>query len=267
MKVLFWNTHQNKDINPILYEIIVENDISLVILAEYDAQADDLIESLARRGVVMWKYITTGCDRISIWGNISRVEPGMQSQYASIQVINDKDIFCCVHLPSKIFSQNEGMRNIAISQIISDICSIEEEMNTENTIVVGDFNIDPFEAGCINADLLHSIPVYIETQKKSRIIAGQEFRMFYNPMWNFLGDFNSPFGTYYFGGSNVDNTFWHLYDQVILRPALRERFIDNSLRILTETKSKSLLNSKGHPDKCISDHLPIVFEIREDYHE
>lgn len=55
MKVLFWNTHQNKDINPILYEIIVENDISIVILAEYDAQADDLIESLARRGVVMWK--------------------------------------------------------------------------------------------------------------------------------------------------------------------------------------------------------------------
>ena len=267
MKVLFWNTHQNKRINSILYELIVENNISIVILAEYDAQADDLINSLAKRGITMRKYITTGCDRISILGNVSCVEPGTQTQYASIQVINDKDIFCCVHLPSKIFSQNEGMRNIAISQIISDICSIEEEMDTENTIVVGDFNMNPFEAGCINADLLHSIPVYAETQKKSRIIAGQEFRMFYNPMWNLLGDFSPPFGTYYWGGSSVDNTFWHLYDQVIMRPILRERFVDSSLKILTKTESTPLLNMKGHPDKNISHHLPIVFEIREDYHE
>ena len=101
MKVLFWNTHQNKGINSILYELIVENNISIVILAEYDAQADDLINSLAKRGITMRKYITTGCDRISILGNVSCVEPGTQTQYASIQVINDKDIFCCVHLFAK----------------------------------------------------------------------------------------------------------------------------------------------------------------------
>ena len=267
MKVLFWNTHQNKSINSVLQEMIIENNISIVILAEYIAQIDNLIKLLAEHEIAMWKYVTTGCDRISILGNVSHVKPGLQTQYASIQIINDKDILCCVHLPSKIFSQNEGMRNIAISQIISDISSIEEDLNTENTILVGDFNINPFEAGCINADVLHSIPVFAEAQKKSRIIANQEFRMFYNPMWNFLGDFNPPYGTYYFGGNSIDNTFWHLYDQVILRPALYQRIINSSLRIFTKTKSRSLLNSKGHPDKKISDHLPIVFEIREDYYE
>lgn len=88
--------------------------------------------------------------------------------------------------------------------------------------------------------------------------------MFYNPMWSFLGDDRKPYGTYYYGGSGIDNTYWHIYDQVIIRPALRERFVDNNLKILTETSSRYLLNSKGHPDTEISDHLPIMFEIKED---
>ena len=57
---------------------------------------------------------------------------------------------------------------------------------------------------------------------------------------------------------------WNIYDQVIIRPALRARFVENSLRIIKETKTRFLLDSNGHPDKKISDHLPIVFEIKED---
>ena len=57
---------------------------------------------------------------------------------------------------------------------------------------------------------------------------------------------------------------WNLYDQVIIRPALRERFVDDSLKIVTETQSKYLLDSNGHPDKVISDHLSIIFEIKEE---
>lgn len=82
--------------------------------------------------------------------------------------------------------------------------------------------------------------------------------MFYNPMWNFLGDFRKPYGTHY---ANESDIYWNIYDQVIIRPELRERFVDDSLRIITEIETLTLLDAKGHP--AISDHLPITFEIKE----
>ena len=91
--------------------------------------------------------------------------------------------------------------------------------------------------------------------------------MFYNPMWNFLGDFNEPYGTYYCSSGDTVNPYWNVYDQVIIRPALRARFVDSNLRIITETTKLSLLDKNRHPDSRISDHLPIIFEIMEDEHE
>ena len=147
---------------------------------------------------------------------------------------------------------------------IKDIRDTEKELNTENTIVVGDFNINPYDSSFIDARYFHGIPVYEESKKKSRIIAGKEYYMFYNPMWNLLGDSQQPYGTYYHSGNDTINTFWNMYDQVIIRPALKDRFVNDSLKIIKETETRFLLDHNGHPDKNISDHLPIVFEIKEE---
>ena len=45
MKYLFWNTHRNNNINDIISELIIENDILIVLLAEYTAEANDLVDS------------------------------------------------------------------------------------------------------------------------------------------------------------------------------------------------------------------------------
>lgn len=92
----------------------------------------------------------------------------------------------------------------------------------------------------------------------------ESFKMFYNPMWNLLGDFSFPPGTYYYSGNEVENSFWNVYDQVMIRPCLRGQFVDDELKILCETKKRKLIDANNHPDKKISDHLPIVFEIMED---
>ena len=86
--------------------------------------------------------------------------------------------------------------------------------------------------------------------------------MFYNPMWNFLGDFHEPYGTYYCNTGDAVNPYWNIYDQVLIRPALRKRFADGELRVLTGTERISLLDVNRHPDRSISDHLPIMFEIK-----
>ena len=263
LKYLFWNTHHNKKINDILSEIIIENDISIALLAEYTANESELIEKLAIQNIGIQEYGSCS-DRIKIFGRIKNIQYRTDTDHAVIRIINDKDILCCVHLNSKIYSDHENYREILIEEIIKDIQDVEKELMTENTIVVGDFNINPYDSSLINARYFHGLPVYEVAKRKSREIAGKKYYMFYNPMWNLLGDFQKPYGTYYYRGSDPVNTYWNMYDQVIIRPALRKRFVNDSLIIIQETKTRYLLDRNGHPDKKISDHLPIVFEIKEE---
>lgn len=263
MKIMFWNTHHNKAVNEVLCALIIENDVSVVALAEYEGDTCELINRLDLMGIRFRAFFSAGCDRITVFGSIKNVDAGPQSSHYTIQIINNNDIMCCAHLPSKAYADHEARREIIIGKLLNDISCLEAELKTEHTMIVGDFNINPFEDACVGARYLHGIPYYAETVKKKRKVAGTDFYMFYNPMWNFLGDFQSPFGTYYYNkGSSA--TFWNIYDQVIIRPELRERFVDESLKILTKTKELSLVDSDGHPIVSISDHLPIIFEIKEE---
>lgn len=262
LRVLFWNTCQNNNINAVLSELIVENNATIVVLAEYTANMSELIALLEAHGVAMKQYDSC-CARIKLLGSQKNVELRLDDNYYTIQIIDRKDILCCVHLNSKLHSGHEGFREILMDRIVRDIQDVEKEIKTENSIVVGDFNINPYESACIDARFFHGIPISSEAERKSRTVAGNEYYMFYNPMWNFLGDFQKPYGTYYYNESGTKNTYWNIFDQVILRPALKHRFVKDSLKILTETSTKYLVDTKDHPDKNISDHLPILFEIEE----
>ena len=82
MKYLFWNTHKNEKINSVLCDLIIENGISIVVLAEYVADLDELIELLDINGISMQQYPTIGCDRIHILGEVGLcVEPHEDSSF------------------------------------------------------------------------------------------------------------------------------------------------------------------------------------------
>ena len=169
MKYLFWNTHNNEKINSVLCDLIIENGISIVVLCEYSAKINELIELLDIDGASMQQVPTIGCDRIHILGETGiRLEPQLQTDRASIQVINDNTILCGVHLESQIYSDNADRREIAIEQIVDDIQNLEKELNTKKTIIVGDFNINPYDQSCISARYFHGIPIYEEAKRESR---------------------------------------------------------------------------------------------------
>jgi len=54
-----------------------------------------------------------------------------------------------------------------------------------------------------------------------------------------------------------------MFDQVLIRPSLLDRFSNDSLEIVEEFGDYSLLSSdNGVPDKTrASDHLPILFGL------
>lgn len=82
-------------------------------------------------------------------------------------------------------------------------------------------------------------------------------------MWGFFGDSRSDTaGSYFYDSTEHVNYFWHLFDQVLIRPELAERFDAGQLRILTSAGERSLVRPDGRPDDGdSSDHLPIVFEL------
>lgn len=264
MKYLFWNTKQNKCINPILCDLVDENDISILVLAEYVADIEELIQLLYKRGILMKPAITAGCDRIQALAiERLRIEPMQQSDYATIQYLDGSILLCGIHLNSQMHPGHKEIRDDRIRRLVQDVMACEKSQSTKNTIIVGDFNIPPYDDSCINATCLHAQPIYEETIRESRKVDKVDRYMFYNPMWNLLGDFNKPYGTFYYSSGNPINTYWHILDQVIIRPDLRNRFVNESLKILTKTNHTSLLDIKGHPDLSISDHLPLTFEIKE----
>lgn len=173
------------------------------------------------------------------------------------------------HLRSK-FSTSEAGQAALVPTYAHEIGRIEDKIGDKKTILVGDLNMAPFEPGVVGMTGFHAIPNHrIATErgrrghKGEREVEGRYFPFFYNPMWNFFGDErNGPGGTFFRDKSDPISYFWHIFDQVLIRPALVPQFKHKDLKILTRTRSTSLLAIDGKPDnENASGHLPILFRL------
>ena len=57
---------------------------------------------------------------------------------------------------------------------------------------------------------------------------------------------------------------WYILDQIIMSKDVLPLFVKESLKIITSCGGIDLANGKGHPNKKISDHFPIMCEIRDE---
>lgn len=260
LRFLFWNTCNNKTINPSIVDMVIENDIDFVSLSEYSDDVYKLCEALSKRKNRKYFVISTINKRITILSSIPHIEPGYHSDYCVSQLINGNLIVVSVHLPSKIHA-SEQKRSAIARDIVKEIEIMEEKVNSDSTIIIGDLNSNPYEYTCLAADTFHGMPGYDVSAKGFRQISNRKYRMFYNPMWRFWGKEELPYGTYYYASNEMESTCWYILDQVLMRPSLMDRFISESLNILTTVNNSSLLNRNGHPNSEYSDHLPITFEL------
>jgi hypothetical protein len=77
-------------------------------------------------------------------------------------------------------------------------------------------------------------------------------------MWGCFGDRTpGPPGTHFH--PTPDGTYWHLFDQVLLRPSLMDALAE--VRILDGDGQEPLVSKNGRPSAAISDHLPIFFRL------
>lgn len=270
MKILFWNTNKNPDINQYIESLVMDYDVDILVIAEYYSAEKELSELLKMSKQKLEQCNTLGCNRIKVWSNYVDVEASIQGSYHSIQIVDNKFVICCVHLFTDLHGNRSDERLETIRQIMHDINEVEEKIGSQQTIIIGDFNEMPYGKGCLNANGFHGLPALSIDDKSIRIVNGMEYRKFYNPMWNLLGDFLYPPGTYYLNQARLNNPMWFMLDQVIISKDVVPMLNREGLKIITTCSYGDLMDEKQRPNKSISDHFPIICEIldrqKEDYY-
>lgn len=264
MKILFWNTNRNSNINQYIIYLVEEYSIDMLITAEYRANKNELCKLFDEHHQYLTECNTCGCSRIDSWSSYADIKVGRQNDYYSIQIIKNKFILCSVHLPTDLHGDYSDERLAKIQEIMHDIKETECEIKSQKIVIIGDFNEMPYSRGCLNANGFHGLPVLNDKDRPTRIVNNIEYRKFYNPMWNLMGDFSYPPGTYYLNQSKLHSPMWYILDQVIMSKDVLPLFIKESLKIITSCSYTDFMDDKGHPNKKISDHFPIMCEIRDE---
>lgn len=163
-----------------------------------------------------------------------------------------------VHLASKFGGTTEADQTAIASEVIAELNGVEDREQHRNTVMIGDFNMQPYDPGMINLIGMHGLMTKQLAARPDRTYRQKLRRSFYNPMWGLFGDRTvGPPGSHYWQASVLSNTHWGILDQVLLRPNLTEHL--RNVVILGDDGKHSLLDDDEIPSsKHLSDHLPVV---------
>jgi hypothetical protein len=266
LRVVFWNTG-GKASADLIAEVVASQEANVVVLAECNQPIAQILDALAAESKSLWWRPWALCKRLTILTRFSdtftRAEhESERTSIRSIRLPGLPDVMlAAAHLESRLW-QSEQSQAFATKELLDDLVAVEARLGHQRTVLVGDFNMDPYDTGMLAAGALHGMMSKRTASRGSRKVQRRQYPMFYNPMWGLLGERSSgPPGSYRYWSAQHVCQEWHVFDQVLIRPALIECFPTDMVTILDTSGRTKLLNSKGYPSP--SDHLPIVFEIHE----
>lgn len=265
MKYLFWNTHNNEEINQYLCLLIEEYNPDFVGLAEFTSNGKDLEKLLIKKGLD-YKFIPKIGSRVDILikGKRKGIKHYRDCEFYAIKTIpgeKEKQIVVLVHFPCKQHADDHDYEEI-IHLMLDDLEYVKRRVCTKNVVILGDFNLNPFDAPMINATSLQAISSKeIVIRREYRKYKKKQREFYYNPMWNFLGDRMLPPGSYYYTTPHNKALFWNTIDQFVVSKELANDVNLEKIKYITNVGGIELCNKYGHPS--ISDHFPLYFEIGE----
>jgi exonuclease III len=270
MNFLFWNINK-KDLTNEIVELVEEHQIDVLVLIECEISNNQLLDLLNHKDIIFKSslHFVKHNRKISFFFKddlINVKEITDERRYLAKQLSTDNNIInlVIVHYQSKLNWRDDD-QYANIYELKEFIKKIEGEYQNDKTLLIGDFNMNPFEKGMAQTTGLHAVMDRNIALKKNRIVDDRKYEYFYNPMWSFFGENGKgkTHGTYYYQAANPICYFWNIFDQVLLRPSLIDFFDDDDLEIITEINGKSLLDNNGIIDKKnFSDHLPVKFTLK-----
>ena len=180
----------------------------------------------------------------------------------------DEIILACIHFPSKATYNGQTQLSFA-NNYAKWVREIEKQKKSKRTILIGDFNMNPFEQGMIEPQAFNATLSEEVAKSGQRTSHFEKFDYFYNPMWNWLGDrehhtgnFKIPGSFYYKTTSDVSQIFWNIFDKVIIRPEIIEAIDYGSLKLIEAiTKDELITQDCENKEDNFTDHLPLTFNL------
>lgn len=262
LKTLFWNV-KSRQLGCYIAELCDEYDLDLLIVAEPPRDEFGLlaqINSGEARSTFISLFSPSGKFLLFTRLPVGNVLPLLDDDGLSIRevttAIGGKILVCAVHLPSKLhFSEFDQATHAA--RIVKSIRGVEERVGNRCTMVVGDFNMNPFDKGMISASAFNAVMDKRIAARGERQVQGVKYRYFYNPMWSLMGDgSHGPPGSHYYSKSAYLSSHWHMLDQVLLSPELLALMTGEVVKVVSATRSTTLACDKNFRPKA-SDHFPV----------
>lgn len=271
---LLWNTagkksKKSKNRDLLVQNLVREHKIDVLLLVEYYPSTVKSTLSTLLIGDGLVRRNTS--ERFGIF---SRTKYGMNREPVAalgdrvelwnwIPEANKEARFALVHGLDRT-RNDDGTRRVFFRRIVDAIRS-QESNSHRHSMILGDFNAHPFESAILSSDGLHAIGIRQVKNATRRLVrwGDEEEDFFYNPMWRKYGhvaSMEAGMATHYWQNYQAGELFWHMLDQVVIRPEESGSFPEDRLRIASSVGTVSLLAPDGTPDDTVgSDHLPIVF--------
>ena len=261
INILYWNLRKNA-IEDYIIECIAENDIDIAIFSEYEKIDFKSIEN--KLGKMYMRISGVQADKkVSLLAkktlNVTVVQQQHRYTLYSVKTGVNDYILTAVHLEDRRNFATAD-RNATIQRLVGDIERTEALLCCGNTIVIGDFNANPYDEELIskytfNAVLFKSVIEKGEFTNPNTI----KRKRFYNPILHYISEDTGMYGSFYYDQGHM-TSYWHCLDQMLVRKSLINSVTD--IKYLKKINSRELIGEMG-PNKEISDHLPLVVCLQE----
>ena len=265
VKILFWNVNK-KDLRDYVVEAAKSVSCDVVILIELAGDSTQVLRAL--QSDVSPSFYQPICtpSRFYLFCrddglNLSEIYGSNRVSLRRLSYAGTELILGLVHVVDR-WTWDQMNQSGQVTLLAAEIRDKEAQEGHNRTILVGDFNMNPFEQSMTMATGMNAMMTTKCVERGSRTLQDNEYMYLYNPMWNLFGDRTpGPSGTYYHTSSSTGMYGWNMLDQVLFRPAAIPWFQD--VEILTKAGDRPLHTNSGRPDKSVaSDHFPLLLTLR-----
>lgn len=203
MTFLFWNLYK-KQLQESIRRIVNLYAVDVIILAESTVDPARILLVLNRDEPNFHYAPSIGCQKIHIFTKFTNdfmpivEEDRMTIRQLKTATMAQDILVAALHFPSKA-NWTESDQLSESPRYADLIQQAERQVNHQRTILVGDFNMNPYEKGMVNANGFNAVMSQSIAEKRVRTVQKRKYDFFYNPMWGLSGDISAgPAGTYFF---------------------------------------------------------------------
>lgn len=261
MNIFFWNLAKN-ELSSLVTTALKEYDIDIAFFCEYlKTDFNKIITNL--ENTYEWIDGFGACNKVTCLIRKPNKITFLQEQsrftiynvaFADETTDTEKEyIIACVHLPDMRNSPKPYVRMNVMKELTENIKVIEKNDYKRKTIVLGDFNAEPYSDEMLLRAGMNTVLFKKEMDPETVKIGNANYRRFYNPILNCISEDKEQYGSFRFG--NDPGPIWHCLDQLLMRKSAMPDFYQ--FKYIKKIGNITLIKRKN-PDKTYSDHLPFI---------